>query len=111
MGIQCLILTHDAALLSALRVKCSEFGLGIIMRKDAASAIEISKRCHLDGFIIDCDDVPEGVETLSNIRSNPANKRPVILAIVNGGTSFIQACEMGANFVLRKPVQDTSLAT
>ena len=106
MGLECLLLTEDATLLSAIRAKFTELDLGLIMRKDAVSAIELSKRRHLDGFVIDCDDVSGGAEALSNIRRNPANKRSVILAVLNGATSISQAFEMGANFILAKPVQE-----
>lgn len=106
MGLECLLLTEDATLLSAIRAQFTEFDLGLIMRKDAASAIELSKRRHLDGFVIDCDDVSRGAEALGNIRRNPANKRSVILAVLNGATSISQAFEMGANFILGKPVQE-----
>jgi CheY-like chemotaxis protein len=111
MDLECLLLTEDATLLSAIRAQFAEFDLGLIMRKDAASAIELSKRRHLDGFVIDCDDVPGGAEVLGNIRSNPANRRPVILAVLNGATSISQAFEMGANFILGKPVQEGRLAS
>src|SRR5438132_706013 len=36
----------------------------------------------------------------------PANKQSVMLAIVNGRTCVSEAFEMGANFVLGKPIQD-----
>ena len=54
---RCLLLTEDATLLSAIRAQFTEFDLGLIMRKDVALAIELPKRRHLDGFVIDCDEV------------------------------------------------------
>src|SRR3989442_11740981 len=106
MALECLVLTGDSALLGAIRAKLSERGIELLVRKDAASAIEFSKRRHLDGFVIDCDDVPQGKEALRSIPANSANKRSVMLAIVNGRTSVSEAFEMGANFVLGKPIQD-----
>jgi PilZ domain-containing protein len=50
--------------------------------------------------------VPQGKEALRSIPANPANKRAVMLAIVNGRTSVSEAFEMGANFVLAQPIQD-----
>jgi ActR/RegA family two-component response regulator len=110
MPLECLLLTEDATLLSAIRAQFAEFDLALIMRKNAASAIELSKRRHLDGFVIDCDDASGGAEVLGNIRRNHANKRSVILAVLNGTTSISQAFEMGANFVLGKPVQEERIA-
>ena len=60
MALECLLLTGDSALLSTIRAKFSERGIELLVRKDAASALEFSKRRHLDGFVIDCDEVPQG---------------------------------------------------
>ena len=95
MGLECLVLTRDSALLSAIRAKFNELGIEIIVRKDAALAVELSKRRHLDGFVIDCDDVLGGKEALSDIPGNRANKQSVMVAIVNGGTSVSEAIERG----------------
>src|SRR5207249_298890 len=72
-------------------------------------AVELSKRRHLDGCVIDCDDVPGGKEALRNIPGNCANKQSVMFAILNGGTLVSEAIERGANFVLNKPLQDGRL--
>src|SRR5712692_6835929 len=109
MGLECLLLTRDSALLSGIRAKFNELGIEILVCKDAALAVELSKRRHLDGFVIDCDDVLGGKEALSNIPGNRANKQSVMVAIVNGGTSVSEAIERGANFVLNKPLQDGRL--
>ena len=101
MGLECLLLTRDSALLGRIRAKFSELGIEILVRKDATLAVELSKRRHLDGFVIDCDEVPAGKEALSNIPGNPANKRSVMVAVVSGGTSVSEAIERGANRLLR----------
>src|SRR3989449_6312543 len=106
MALECLLLTGDSCLVGAIRAKFSERGIELLVRKDAASAIEFSKRRHLDGFVIDCDDVRQGKEALRSIPANSANKRSVMLTIVHGRPSVSEACEMGANFVLGKPIQD-----
>src|SRR2546421_1378175 len=95
MALECLLLTGDSALLSTIRAKFSEQGIELLVRKDAASAIEFSERRHLDGFVIDCDDVPQVKEALRSIPANPANKQSVMLAIVNGRTSVSEAFELG----------------
>jgi hypothetical protein len=59
--------------------------------------------------MIDCDDVPGGTKTLAQVRSTPANKQTLIVAIVNGATSAEAALDLGANFVLSKPIQQTRL--
>jgi hypothetical protein len=38
------------------------------------------------------------------LRKSASNKNSVTFAILNGGTSTQQAFQMGANFVLQKPI-------
>ena len=111
MSLQCLLLTQDPNVLKATKATFDELGLELLMRKDAASAGELSARRHLDGFVIDCDDVAGGIEVLSSIRRNRANKRPVVILVVNGRTSISEAFELGANFVISKPVEDGRIRT
>jgi CheY-like chemotaxis protein len=111
MALECLLLTQDAALLNAIRPKFAELGVEIVMRNDAGLAVELSNRRHLDGFLIDCDDVPGGREALIQIPASPANQKSIVLGIVNGGTSIAQALEIGAQFVLTKPLQEERLCS
>jgi len=109
MALNCLLLTSDAALLEVFRAGFSTTSVELEMRADAASAIELSARRHLDGFVIDCDDVPEATDVLTQIRGSRSNKTSVVVAVLNGTTSVSTAVDAGANFVLGKPVQDKQL--
>jgi CheY-like chemotaxis protein len=109
MGLNCLLLTSDATLLEVIRTGFSAASVELEMRADAASAIELSARRHLDGFIIDCDDVSGAPDVLTEIRGSRSNKASVVFAVVNGTTSVSTAVDAGANFVLGKPVQDRQL--
>ena len=60
MGLNCLLLTRDATLLEVIRCGFSGTTVELGMRTDAVSAIELSARRHLDGFVIDCDGVERG---------------------------------------------------
>jgi CheY-like chemotaxis protein len=111
MSLECLLLTQDATLLKATKATFNELGLELLMRRDVASAGELSARRHLDGFVIDCDDVPGGIEVLSSIRRKRASRRPVVILVVNGRTSISEAFELGANFVISKPLEDGRLRT
>jgi hypothetical protein len=42
-------------------------GFGLELRAVAASAIEVTGRRHIDGFVIDCDDVRGATDTLATI--------------------------------------------
>jgi hypothetical protein len=68
-------------------------------------AIEVTGRRHIDGFVIDCDDVRGATDTLATIRNGRSNKLSVVFAVLNGQTSDSAAVEAGANFVMGKPVR------
>ncbi len=105
MSLNCLLLTCDATLLEVIRAGFSATKVELEMRTDAASAIELSARRHLDGFVIDCDGVERAMDLLGQIRASRSNKLSVVLAVVNGTTSVSTAVDAGANFVLGKPVE------
>jgi CheY-like chemotaxis protein len=107
MALECLIVTCDPTLLTHFQTSLGAHGASLHLRQDSASATELGSRRHLDGLVIDCDDVPGGTKALAKLRSTPANKQTLILAVVNGSTSPETALELGSNFVLSKPIQQT----
>ena len=109
MGLTCLLLTSDVTLLEVIRKGLYATSVELEMRTDAASAIELSARRHLDGFVIDCDGVERAMDLLAQIRGSRSNKISVVFAVVNGTTIVSKAVDAGANFVLGKPVQDKQL--
>jgi CheY-like chemotaxis protein len=109
MALHCLLLTRDATLLEVIRAGFRAVNVELEMRTDVTSAIELSARRHVDSFVIDCDDVPQATDLLSQIRNSRSNKLSLIFAVVNATTSVSMAVEAGANFVLGKPVQDNQL--
>src|SRR5262249_45415852 len=60
-----------------------------------------------DAIIVDCDDMEGGLELLGKLRKAKSNKSSVAFAILNGTTTK-QAFELGANFVLQKPLSSLS---
>lgn len=104
MQLQCLLVTREHELLELVRPALESSGIEVEVRAEAISATEICQRRHLDGFLVDCDDVPGGRELLGFIRGSGSNRMSTILAVVNGVTSIDQALQDGANFVLGKPV-------
>jgi DNA-binding response OmpR family regulator len=108
MGLNCLLVTSDVALLHTIQNMFSGAHIELEMRTDSAAAIELSARRHLDGFVIDCDDVPGAAGVIANVRNGRSNKSSLVFAVVNG-TPSSTVIEAGANFVLAKPVQDRLL--
>ncbi len=109
MGLSCLLLTSDATLLEVMRTSFNAASVHLELRIDAASAIELSARRHIDSFVIDCDDVPGARDVLANIRSGRSNKLSVVFVVVNSTTTVNIAFKGGADFVLAKPVLDELL--
>jgi CheY-like chemotaxis protein len=109
MGLNFLLLTSDATLLKIIQSSFSAATVGLHLRTDAASAMELSARRRLDAFVIDCDDVSGTPDVLAKIRSSRSNKQSVVVAVVNGTTTVSTAVKAGADFALRKPVQDKQL--
>jgi CheY-like chemotaxis protein len=109
MGLECLLVTSDPGLLGEVHGSFVVHGAALDVRQDSASAIEFASRRHLDGLVIDCDDVRGGTEALVQLRNSPANKQSLIVAVVNGSTSADAALDLGANFVLSKPIQQARL--
>lgn len=104
-------MTCDLDLLGHVQSALDSHGASLQLRQDSASALELVSRRHLDGLVIDCDDVPGGTKALPALRSSPANKQTLILAVVNGLTSAEEALALGADLALSKPIQPTRLCS
>jgi hypothetical protein len=101
--LQCLLLTADNSLLDVVRAEMQPLNIGLEIRTDSSSARDLAERRHLDGFVLDCDNVAGSLELLVNIRRGKCNRLSTVLAVCNGpgGAPLL---DMGANFVLGKPV-------
>ena len=104
MRLQCLLVTQERELLELVQPALEEAGMEVEVRTETVSTMEITRRRHLDGFLVDCDDVPGGRGLLRAIRDSGSNRMSTIFAVVNGTTSITEAMEEGANFVLGKPL-------
>ena len=111
MALQCLLLTQDHNLLDLMRPSLQGYGIECEVRNEWQSAAEVCARRHLDGFILDCDDVPGGIGLIEEIRNGRSNKQSTIVAVLNGKTTFPEALERGANFVLSKPIGKDHLSS
>jgi ActR/RegA family two-component response regulator len=109
MGLDCLLVTGDPALLAQIKAAFTSRAASIDLRQDSASAIELAARRHLDGLVIDCDDTAGGTEALAKVRESRSNKDTLIIAVVNGLTGAGPALDLGASFVLCKPIPETRL--
>ncbi|MGB3577392.1 MAG: response regulator, partial [Candidatus Sulfotelmatobacter sp.] len=88
-----------------LRPTLEKFSIEVEICQEAKKASEILISEKFDAIIVDCDDLPGGVEVLEGLRTTSSNKNSVTFAIVNGKkTTTQEAFGMGVNFVLHKPL-------
>lgn len=99
------MLSRDAEVFRVLRPTLEKLSIEVEICQEAKKASEILIAEKFDAVIVDCDDLPGGVEVLEGLRATPSNKNSVTFAIVNGKkTTTQEAFGMGVNFVLHKPL-------
>lgn len=103
--LESLLLSRDPNVFRILRPTLEKLSIGVEVCQEAKRASEILISQKFDAVIVDCDDLPGGVEVLEGLRGTPTNKSAVAFAIVNGKkTTTQEAFGMGVNFVLHKPL-------
>ena len=103
--LESLLLSRDAEVFRVLRPTLEKLSIEVEVCQEAKKASEILISEKFDAVIVDCDDLPGGVEVLEGLRATPSNKNSVTFAIVNGKkTTTQEAFGMGVNFVLHKPL-------
>lgn len=68
-----------------------------------ASGLRALKSKKYEGVVVDCDDLDCGTDLLAMLRNERFTRTTIVFALVNG-TSMHDAFELGANFVLEKPL-------
>jgi CheY-like chemotaxis protein len=104
MNLESLLVCRDADVVRVLRPTLEKLAIDVEVSAAARSGAEILTSAKFDAVIVDCDDLQGGVDVLRSLRQNASNKTSVSFAILNGKTTTHQAFEMGANFVLQKPI-------
>jgi len=104
MNLESLLVCRDTDVVRVLRPTLEKLAIEVEVSAAARSGAEILSSAKFDAVIVDCDDLQGGVDVLRSLRQNASNKTSVSFAILNGKTTTQQAFEMGANFVLQKPI-------
>ena len=99
------MLSRDVEVFRVLRPTLEKLSIELEICQEAKKASEILISEKFNAVIVDCDDLPGGVEVLEGLRITPSNKNSVTFAIVNGKkTTTQEAFGLGVNFVLHKPL-------
>ena len=104
MNLESLLISHDAALLGVLRPTLEKISVKVEVCPDSRPGTDLLARRKFDAVIIDCDDLQGGVKLLRELRTTQSNSKSVTFAVLNGKTTTQEAFQMGANFVLQKPL-------
>jgi ActR/RegA family two-component response regulator len=108
MGLDSLLLTRDPQVVQVLRPALEKLSIDLEVCRGARSGSEILGSEKFDAVIVDCDDLQGGLDVLQALRKGTSNKNTVAFAIVNGATTTHQAFDLGANFVMQKPLSASS---
>ena len=108
MGLETLILSRDPETLRVVRSALNKLDIAVEVCTGAEAASEILETKKLDAIIVDCDDVHGGLDVLKQVRKGASNKTTVTFAVLNGATSMRTVFDMGASFVLQKPITPLS---
>ena len=106
MGLRALVLCADEKIVRVLRRVLSDLEIAIEHCTEPDGAIRKLTRQRFEAVIIDCTDLKAATSVLKSARSAPANKRAIAVAIMDGHNGLRSAFDMGAHFVLYKPVSN-----
>ncbi|PYV66108.1 MAG: hypothetical protein DMG97_30335, partial [Acidobacteria bacterium] len=102
--LQALLLCDDDKVVRVLRRVLSELEIGVEHCQDADAAVQKLTRQRFEAVIIDCTTPDVASRVLKGTRSAPANKRAIAVAIIDSQSALKGAFELGAHFVLFKPI-------
>ncbi len=103
MALQALLLSNDPDVLKTIRRALDTVNIDLQVCHNAEEADHILKRRKYDSVLVDCD-VRSAPAVLRDLRKGKSNKSCIAFALINQATTIQQAFEMGANFVLDKPL-------
>ena len=104
MTLESLLISKDAALLGVLRPTLESLSVDVEVCSGPQTGSEMLRKRKFDAVIVDCDDMQGGVDLLASLRSSQSNGSSIAFAVLNGNTTTQQAFQIGANFVLQKPL-------
>jgi CheY-like chemotaxis protein len=103
MSLKALLLCSDAKIVRVLRRVLGDLEIEVDLCADGDSALRKLTRQRFEAIIVDCAD--DGAnEVLRSSRSAPCNKQAVAVAIVEPVVGLKAVFDVGAHFVLYKPV-------
>jgi CheY-like chemotaxis protein len=103
MFVEALLLTNDQQAARMLKRVLDSFAIPVRNAESVAGARAFLQKQKIDAALIDCD-VPDAPALITELRSGKANRMSVVFAITGPQISQKQAFDLGASFVLPKPI-------
>ncbi len=103
MSLKALVLCSDEKVVRVLRRTLGDLDIAMEMCADSDAALRRLTRQRYEGIIADCAD-DGATEVLRSARSAPCNKQAVAVAIVEPIVGLKAVFDIGAHFVLYRPV-------
>jgi DNA-binding response OmpR family regulator len=104
MKLQALLLTPDEKIERVLRRVLGDLEISVDYCADSDCALNKLTRERFEAVIVDCDEDESAARVLKSVRSAARNKRAVAVAIIDNQKRVRGAFELGAHFVLYKPI-------
>jgi CheY-like chemotaxis protein len=103
MNLKSLLLCSDEKIVRVLRRTLGDLDISVEHCTSAETALRHLTRGRFEAIIVDCAG-PGAADVLGVVRSSPGNQRAVVVAILDPAIGLRSAFELGANFILYKPV-------
>lgn len=104
MSLKSLLMSSDEKTVRILRRVLSDLEIGIEHCTSAEVAIRRLTRQRFEAIIVDCSDPVEAGSVLRSAKAAPANNRAIAIVLVESPVGLRGGFEMGAHFVLHKPL-------
>ena len=109
MHARVLLSTRDSALQRVMQTAVCESGAEMEVSGEIAETKQALLHKRFDLLVLDCDE-KAGIEILLATRRGCLNRHCIVLAITSGLSTVKSTYELGANFVLDKPVSGEQAA-
>ena len=103
MSLKSLLLCADEKIGRVLRRTLGDLDIGVEHCTNAEAALRHLTGDRFEAIIVDCAG-PGAADVLRGARTAPCNKRAIAVAILDPASGLRSAFEMGAHFILYKPV-------
>ena len=109
LELEFVLVSSDYATKNAVSGGVKKYGAKFILAPTAESGHDCMNRRKIDGFFVDLE-VSRALGLIEAIRKGTSNSKAVIFACVTDSKEYPLALSAGANFLLRKPLQEDSVA-